>query len=438
MSEPDSRKRIILEQASPSDEDVVLVLECPPPILRGHTEKGLDHICGVCREVVLLENMTENEVYDVLLQCTCGGVCTSPRLLAGTPLPGHGKLAILLPGRSSIERTIENWHGAVSVSKKAYDRYIKEIGSQHELGREFSITPESLDDMVARMRHLLGKTLEKLEDRHRRGQRSTTPPKDIHPLMALIDDVQRTAELLRKPGVAAINEHWAIAIGELKMALDLYERWQTDPVWPSILSALNNPFNYVHDVAALATATFLAVGHGIGHVPVMGKRTADLQIPASASKWMVLEVKAPKALQRFRPSELTEAEAVQLVRRSIKSANTSSGGQLSPRCPGILVVAGMHLSLAEVQRLIKVTNELLNANGNTMIHIAGIILLVIGVRLVDRLTSPTQPMRLDELIIEPGVMAEFLANPNYAASIVVHKRPFRIGRIEGGSTGKAC
>ncbi len=404
------RSQLILSEAVSLAEDTVLIQTTDKPILRGYSQHGCDYICGRCRQMVLVEQACEGEILDVIIKCfSCGGLSASPRRPCGIPLPGQR--IVPLPGEHSMRVTIENYIGAVIVGKRSNDDWIKESGINH--GEDTKSCSDSLDlkAMVEEARTLLPGIFDELLERERRGQKSRTPPKNRHRLMALATEILQCAESFGNSN-PRIN---STAVGEFNMAVDLFKRWKNDPIWPQLLSSLRNPTDYPHAIIALVVASHLNdIGNGAGFIATsqQGKRNADIRIVVSALKSAALEVKAPLLLQK-QNRHLDFNLAGKIVRKAIREADTRKGGQLDPQTPGILLIGGFHLSDEEMAHLEKASRELLENDVPHRRHVSAIVVLTIRVIVEGTDRGQTTINTTIKPVISYGVAV----NPHYDGSI---------------------
>lgn len=360
--------------------------------------------------MVLVEQACEGEILDVVIKCfSCGGFSASPQRQCGIPLPAQR--IVPLPGEHSMHVTIENSIGAVIVGKRANDDWIKESGINLEKDTRPCNDSLELKAMVEEMRKLLPGIFDELMERDGRGQKSRTPPKNRHRLMALITEILKCAETFGNSN-PKIN---STAVGEFIMALGLFKRWKNDPIWPQLLPSLRNPTDYPHAIIALVVASHLNdIGNGAGFIATsqQRKRNPDIRIVVSALKSAALEVKAPLLLQkqnRHLDSDLAGA----IVRKAIREADTKKGGQLDPQTPGILLIGGFHLSDEEMAHLENASRELLKNDVLHRRHVSAIVVLTIRVIVEGTEGGKTTLKTMIKPVISYGVAV----NPHYDGSI---------------------
>ena len=74
-----------------NDAELPRVIQTAPdrPVFRGFGDHGRDVVCGGCRKVVLLENVSADAIFDIEIKCAaCGGVSRMPPFPSGRGLGG--------------------------------------------------------------------------------------------------------------------------------------------------------------------------------------------------------------------------------------------------------------------------------------------------------------------------------------------------------------
>jgi hypothetical protein len=199
---------------------------------------------------------------------------------------------------------------------------------------EKRFTPDEVQSLTARAEQLLGRSLEKLLERHATAGSARPRRHRLIELLLRMREAAAEPDGLRA-GVAAVNAP------ELHAILDLYDEWHGSAAWPEFQRSLNSPADFLHAVATLAMASQLRLRHPRTELvaAVGNDKHADLMLMVSEQHDLAMEVKAPQKLwQRDRALEV--GEAMRIVRAALRD----SQGQLSPKRPGVLVVAGFHLS----------------------------------------------------------------------------------------------
>jgi len=428
-----SREMRLLESVASPEGRPVLVQESPAPVLRGSEPDGFDYACGVCRDVTIVENTVDGQVWDLAFHCfSCGGLSASPRLPPGMPL-ARPYVALTL-GEYHISATVRCLRGVVIAGIEAVNRRARETGESSDVSTPrppLSIgDAEALDALVTRAQVLLGDLFGDLAATYQRGRSARTPPRHRHRLMELIEGVRRSADSLR-------GEHPAVdvvSVTELNMALDLLERWRNDPAWAGIVRSLRNPTNFPHAAIKLAAASHLTdLGNGVGLAAEQtpGRRTPDLWIAVGARERMAIEVKAPLALQR-RLEPVREHDVQEVVRKALKNAGTGPRGQLSARHPGLLLIGGFHLREADIELLKEEARALLSKTGDKRRHIAGVMVLSVGVLVENAILGPDAIVSSRETRLHGIITVRIAMNPRYKGALVIEiaDRP-GLQKVEG-------
>jgi hypothetical protein len=230
--------------------------------------------------------------------------------------------------------------------------------------------------LVCRAELLIGKRLDRLIDRHANATRTGTRREHPHRLIEVLLRLRAVAGLTEGllVGAAAVN-----AV-ELNAALDLYDTWANHQAWPDFQRALRSPHEYLHAVATLSVASMLRVHHRNVELVVAtaADRTPDLRLVIPDESGLDVEVKAPPALWQ-RDAALDLQTARRMVRSCLGSAGGGAGGQLGRR-PGILVVAGFHLSDDTFEVLTRGTDLVLRSLDPRNTSLLGIALFNLRVR----------------------------------------------------------
>jgi hypothetical protein len=153
-----------------------------------------------------------------------------------------------------------------------------------------------------------------------------------HPLVRLIRRLQDNLDEIRR-GSRVVDVRTAIS---LQRATAAFAAWAQDPLATTILQESAQRGSFDHNTALLKTASMLHTAQlGPQLVPPRSEgRTADLILRISASRFVEVEFKAPRALR------YPEGDAMRLVEPSetIRKALRKSRGQFARE--GILVIAG--------------------------------------------------------------------------------------------------
>ena len=276
----------------------------------------------------------------------------------------------------------------------------------------------ALEALITEARHSLSEIFDDLAATHERGRSARrTPPRHGHRLMELIDSVSRSARRFES-AQPAID---VVSIAELHLTVDLLRQARGRPGWLANLRAMRNPTTFPHEVVKLAAERYLtALGNPV-QVPGdqgSGERSPDLLIIVGQNESMAVEVKAPTALQSA-SGTLQRDDALEIVRRQLRSAGTGARGQLSPQRPGILVIGGFHLRKADLELLKELAVELLPRAPGGRKHIAGVVVLSVGLLAENIVFEPDRIVSSSETLLHPIIQVRVAKNPSYAAALPI-------------------
>lgn len=189
------------------------------------------------------------------------------------------------------------------------------------------------------IRELLGDQFDAIQKGDRRA-RLTRPYWRRHRLMVLLD-VLRAYEDGGQPrlGISPLA-----ALGELRIARDVFRDGCREGIWPKLRSSLRTNDEYPHTLVLLAIAKLLrdSGNEVLLEVEHQSGRVGDLRIQA-ADRSINFEVKVPSELL-WEVDPLTPKQANQHIPRLFKAAGTGLKGQLPPPHSGMLVIGGLHFS----------------------------------------------------------------------------------------------
>jgi hypothetical protein len=281
--------------------------------------------------------------------------------------------------------------------------------------------PEFLKSIIDRARRILGPVFDPLRARDLRGQTTPkTPPKHRHRIMEMVDATEAALRSVEK----GQQEMDVVALVELNMVLELFERWQQNPGIGRIVKEIENPDSYAHAVIVLAAASFLMdAGNAVTVVtpPASGERTPDLRITTPPGERVGVEVKAPIALQK-RTSRVTSEEARKIVASCLKDAGTGPGGQLGVEGTGVLLIGGFQLSRKDVRLLMKAAAEEIRRLPRKRLHIITIAILGADVLLENFNISATHATTTNSSRANAIIVARFVHNPNYAGNVRISEK----------------
>jgi hypothetical protein len=338
------RRLTAIEQASA--DAVLFVQQIAGPILQDDWPHGLDYVCGHCGTMVLASCVVDDQIWDLVFQCSgCKGLSASPALLPGRALPP--KPAVLGPDVYPITNT-HHLQKATIVGQAAVDRRLAETGLK---GATFGCLagrpnpPEGnaafLEGLIEQVRGHLGEAFGVLEGRERRlGPESK---KQRHPLMILVRRV-RSIIATFATSTPTVDDR---PVMELVALLHTLERWQRDPIFPTMVHDLGLGNAYPHTAITLAAATLLEdLGNSVElheaaasrlYPPSAAPREPDLLLVIRAQLRVGVEVKAPGVL-RAPKGALGYAKLLDVIETEMKRARTGGKGQLAtggPRCSSL-------------------------------------------------------------------------------------------------------
>jgi hypothetical protein len=310
-----------------SDEvpDLPLIVQTAPdrPVFRGVGDDGRDVFCGSCGEVVLLENVPADAVLDLAIECaSCSGVSRMPARPSGRGLGG-------------VLRVVKRDHRAVGTFVMDMDEVI--AGEQavrsraYETGGDLPETEPALMDIagIEQVIHDARATFEPILKVARPTPAHKGPAK--HRLLRLIERLEESVRLLR----GGDNTVDVYSVMSLQRATSVFRRWARDPSSSRLMQESTQPEAFDHNAVLLQVATLFEHARlGPELVPPSAGRTPDLILRIFARRWIQVDTKTPRALQRPAESVILPVEPRQTIRKALRS----SRGQFTT--PGILVIAG--------------------------------------------------------------------------------------------------
>lgn len=303
----DEQNRPLLAQADPRK-----------PIFRGEGN-GVDLLCTACNDVVVLQNVAPDAVFDLRLRCAaCAGVTSMPAFPSGRGLGG-------------IVHSVRDDHQAVGTFALDMDQVIVGDATVEDRRRKIDLSAGTtvamdtagIEQLLIRARRIFRPLLAAAQHQHR-----TTGQ---HPLLQLMGRLEVNLGLLR-PGDRTVD---VSAFMALHRAVTSFARWEHDPSFGRLLQESKHADTFDHNVVLLEVASMLErAGLGPEFAPPDDRRTADLRLRISASRWIELDTKTPRVLQ-FTQGDVAPSVA---PRRILQKALRACRGQFSTS--GILVVAG--------------------------------------------------------------------------------------------------
>ncbi len=408
----DHRSLVAVERA---DAVAVLVQSTGDPVLRDDWPNGFDYVCGHCGQLVLASCVVDDQLWDLGFHCFgCKGLSMSPPLPAGMALPP--RVVMAPPGRYVISGTV-SLDRVVVVGQAAVERRQTEVGPKGATFGNKSQRPsptiggaDQLQQLVERVRNLLGSTFDTLDLSDHLGRASATPPKKRNPLMVVVHDI-RTAIATFATATPIVDVR---PVMELVTLLDTLERWKNHPLWPKIVQSLGN--EYLHTVITLACGSFLEdAGNGVVFQEAASGRAADLLLIVGAQQRALVEIKVPQVL-RAPSGPLGYHKWLEIIKTAVKGARTGEKGQLSRQHPGMLVLGGFHLEESDANDFQRAATDYLTraTKAGRHAHLMGIVLLSFGTA-VARSTATSE--------VHATLRPTVAANPGYKGNISLSTKP---------------
>jgi hypothetical protein len=432
------RARVVLDVAGRDWKGPVLVPRGSHPLFRSELGEGFDLVCGACKAGVLGENVLKEQFYGIGLQCfSCHAVSKTADLPVGDPLPvdrttvvSEQVVAVGHPLRVDRFTAYASLEAAEQVARETgirtpwaiirSNQIDKEIDPQTSLraaNLPFQYPPNigtatTLTDGIERAIGELPPSLRAIS--------TTTVAEDVsgsstmgHPLVLACGRLRGIPRSASELSVELLMD-WSL----LFHTTCLFYRWRNHPRFGRLTSNLVSPNDYLHDMAVLAVASYLAdLGNGVSLVKE-GKtgRVSDIEISGGALDRMAVEVKARQELRPGR-SLLTPELATRAVRGAVDSAGINSGGQLDPAKPGVLAMGGYTLTRDEFGVCLESAHRVIKDWPDTVRHVAAILVCSVGFLRPDLETGKP---RVDV----PEFVAGFAPNPNYNADMML--RPYSL------------
>jgi hypothetical protein len=234
---------------------------------------------------------------------------------------------------------------------------------------EKRFTSDEVHALVGRAEQLLGRSLVKLLERH--AVAGSRPRR--HRLIELLLRMRQAAQ---DPdgiwgGVAAVNAP------ELHAFLDLYDEWHESRAWPELQRMLCSPAEFLHTVSTLAIANLLRTRHPNTGLAISegSEKHPDLMLLVTDQHDLAVEVKAPQSLWQL-DRALPLDEAMRIIRLQLRE----SRGQLSPDRPGLLAIAGLHMSADTFEILTHAGNLVFENLDPPRPYLLGVVLHNLNVR----------------------------------------------------------
>jgi hypothetical protein len=346
------------------------------PGVRRRAGEGIDWLCGHCNTLLIEGAIDEDEFLDLLFRCpSCDGVLASRKRASGRPI---ARPLYFPPGEYNVlsEVTLQPT-GIMIVGPQAIDGYKAEVGTRGGNGFD-AISASELRDGAAFAVGLAGGRYEAIMEADRRGRASPTPPARRNRLIELVEYAGWAAKALEEgqPQETVVLDRSSLA--ELATVVELFKRWSKHPELPKLAETVASDTEFHHSLMLLAVASYLAdAGNGTGLVGDTGEsgRIPDLWTEPRLLERLEVEVKTPRNLRGpILESPLTQEDADAIVRRQIKSAASSSSGQLSPNFTGIVAIGGFHLGPGALDLLEAAAESELARQPDRKKHLAAVII----------------------------------------------------------------
>jgi hypothetical protein len=285
------------------------------PVFRGLGDTGQDLVCASCGGV-LAENIPPYSLLEIALRCaTCGTVAPTPSRPPGRGIGG-------------VAHVVEVGHEAVGtfplddivlVGGSAMRSRLLETGSDIPAAEPALLDTDAIRRVIDEARTTFAPILPVAK-----------APK--HRLPRLIETIEENLASLRD-GATSVD---LFSIFALARATAAFRQWQDDPATEAILWDCKDPYSFEHNVVLLRVATLLhQTGLGPEFVPTGLGRTPDLILRISATRWLQIDTKTPRAIQL--PAGGTPIKLVS-PRDTISKVLRRMRGQFTG--PGIAVIAG--------------------------------------------------------------------------------------------------
>lgn len=216
-----------------------------------------------------------------------------------------------------------------------------------------------LEGAVASFATLLGECFNRIRETHRRGKNASTPPRDVHRVMRLIDSIETS--LTRGASVVAHAD------GTLELTVDICSMVElvtihevltfaseTHSAWRDLRDALENPRYFDH---CIATLYFVNVANTCWNIPAMvlpesgTARSPDVMLRLGESGLFV-EVKTREELTDG-ATRLDVIKAERAVKAAMRSVGGERDGQLPTGAPGGVAVAGFQIIPEDMTLLVE-------------------------------------------------------------------------------------
>src|SRR6266550_7250547 len=369
---------IALEPAQSETDQTVLILAHDGPLAVSVASDGVNYLCSGCSRLVL-QDVHPRQFLSILIRCVrCGGISATPRRDGGEPIPAY---SVVAPAGQYLLGSQLNVPGpGMFAARAAAEDYAFEVGApyserarQHAAMFPSGMSPETLRQISAMGRSILGVHFDRFDAMYERSKRHSTQAPDHHRLVDLIRYGDKAANQIESAGRGGQVTIDGDRIAELYTAISMFHRWRNHPAWDDLVASLADPSHVQHTVMLMCLASYLAdVGNGVGivHSEQASGRIPDAWVAVDSRGRIDIEIKTPHAF-REPGSALSFERAVEIIERHVMRAGSISGGQIGEGRPGIIGFGAYHLGPGGVDLIEKAANEVLRRRGGRRSHIAG-------------------------------------------------------------------
>src|SRR6266566_761321 len=183
---------IALEPAQFETDQTVLILAHDGPLAVSVASDGVNYLCSGCSRLVL--------------RCVrCGGISATPKRDAGEPIPSY---SVVAPAGQYLLGSQLNVPGpGVFAARVAAEDYAFEVGAsyserarQHVAMFPSGMSPETLRQISAMGRSVLGVHFDRFDAMYERSKRHSTQAPDHHRLVDLIRYGDKAANQIESAG----------------------------------------------------------------------------------------------------------------------------------------------------------------------------------------------------------------------------------------------
>ncbi len=414
---------IALEPAQSETDQTVLILAHDGPLAVSVASDGVNYLCSGCSRLVL-QDVHPRQFLSILIRCVrCGGISATPRRDGGEPIPAY---SVVAPAGQYLLGSQLNVPGpGMFAARAAAEDYAFEVGApyserarQHAAMFPSGMSPETLRQISAMGRSILGVHFDRFDAMYERSKRHSTQAPDHHRLVDLIRYGDKAANQIESAGRGGQVTIDGNRIAELYTAISMFHRWRNHPAWDDLVASLADPSHVQHTVMLMCLASYLAdVGNGVGivHSEQASGRIPDAWVAVDSRGRIDIEIKTPHAF-REPGSALSFERAVEIIERHVMRAGSISGGQIGEGRPGIIGFGAYHLGPGGVDLIAKAAHEVLRRRGGRRSHIAGIVVVEVTYQTSQMLGRLGKPIATD---MQPVLLNRIAMNSDYSRDILI-------------------